>query len=235
MTTPPEAPRTRDPAVAFDEMRGELALLRRAIERLAAERAEAPDYSESLGQITASLASTRKTLRAILERPALELTPEVMGARIHAAADQVRRADKSALAEALAALTRATGALNDWIESARQASVQNWRLIQAALAGLVGGAVLWAVTPGVVAGLAPQSWGWPERLAALTLGGDPWIAGERLLAIGDPGRWQAMVRAKRLADDNAPAIEACATAARKEGKPVRCVVTFDPRVVPSPR
>ena len=113
--------------------------------------------------------------------------------------------------------------------------MQNRRLIQVGLAGLIGGAILWAAVPGAVAGLAPASWGWPERLATLTLGGDPWTAGERMLAVADPGRWRAVLQARRLADDNGPAIAACPTAAGKGGKAARCQIMVVPEVAPTPR
>jgi len=217
-----------DPAeAAFARMQGEMALLRRAIETMAAERAalEIPDYGATLGQIAADLAATVKAVGAMAGSPALRMTPKAFIAEIDVVAADARRADRAALATAAAALTKATEGLRSWVESARQASLQNWRLIQIGFAGLVSGAILWAAVPGAVAGLAPQSWGWPERLAAYSLGGDPWRAGEQMLAVADPARWQALAGAKRLTDDNAPAIVACAWAARKTGKPVRCQVT----------
>ena len=45
-------------AEAFEAVRGEVALLRRAVERLAAERAELPapkDYDETLGRIAQAI------------------------------------------------------------------------------------------------------------------------------------------------------------------------------------
>jgi hypothetical protein len=232
------APDPADPAeAAFARMQGEVALLRRAIEAMAAERAtqEIPDYGVTLGQIAADLAETMTAVGAMAESPALRMTPKSLTTEIDAVAADVRRADHAALSAASAALTNATGDLGGWIESARQASVQNWRLIQVGVAGLVGGAILSASVPGAVAGLAPQSWGWPERLAALSLGGDLWNAGERMLAIADWVRWRAVEHAKHLADDNAPAITACATAAAKGGRPVRCQVMVGSEASPPPR
>ena len=54
-----------DPAaVAFEAMRSELALLRRAVEGLAVERgaADVPDYSETLGVISKTLPQPRSGL-----------------------------------------------------------------------------------------------------------------------------------------------------------------------------
>ena len=232
------APNPGDPAeAAFARMQGEVALLRCAIEAMAAERAglETPDYGPTLGQIAADLAATVDAITALEGSPALQLTPQALAGQIVTAAAGARQADHAALAAASATLTRATGDLNGWMESARQTTLQNWRLIQVGLAGLVGGAILGAAGPGAAARIAPRSWGWPEALAARALGLSRWDAGERMLAIADPGQWRAVVQAKRLTDDNAPAIAACATTARKTGKPVRCQVTIGPQAAPPPR
>jgi hypothetical protein len=225
------APGPVDPAeAAFARMHGEVALLRRAIEAMAAERAglEIPDYGATLGQIAADLAATTKASVAVAASPALRMTPKALAAEIDAVVVDARRADRVALTTASAALTKATEDLSGWIDSARQASLQNWRLIQVGIVGLVAGAILWAAVPGAVARLTPAVWGWPERLAAFSLGGDPWNAGEQMLAVADPGRWQAVAGAERLADNDAPAIAACATAARRGGKPVRCQIMVRP-------
>jgi hypothetical protein len=232
------APDPADPAeAAFARVQGEVALLRRAIEAMSAERAaqEIPDYGATLGQIAADLAETMTAVGAMAESPAMRMTPKVLIAEIDAVAANTQRVDRANLAAASAALTKATRDLGGWVDSAREASVQNLRLVQVGLAGLVGGAILWAAVPGVIASLAPESWGWPERLAAFSLGGDLWNAGERMLAAADPGRWQAVVHAKRLADGNGTAIAACAAAARKGGKLVRCQVMVNPGVSSMPR
>ena len=73
-----------DAAEAFEAMRGELALLRRAVEGLAVERAhiDIPDYSETLGRMqqgvdgaTGRLDHIGKMLAAV---PVMAMTPEQM-------------------------------------------------------------------------------------------------------------------------------------------------------------
>ena len=78
-----------DPAeAAFARMQGEVALLRRAIEAMAAERAalEIPDYGATLGQIAADLAATTKAVGAMAGSPALRMTPKALVAEIDAVA-----------------------------------------------------------------------------------------------------------------------------------------------------
>ncbi|MGH7023130.1 MAG: DUF6118 family protein, partial [Caulobacteraceae bacterium] len=143
---------------------------------------------------------------AILERPALELTPEVMAARIHAAADQVRQADSAALAAAGARLDQAADQMRETAGTVLAASDQRRRLALAGFGGALAGAVLWSLIPGGIARLAPESWRWPEALAARTLGLSRWDAGVRLLATTDPLRWRDMVLA------------ACPPVVKKAGK-----------------
>ena len=86
-----------DPAEAFDRLRAaiegqdrELALLRRAVEGLAAERAhiDVPDYSETLGRMQQGVDATAERIAAINDviarSPALAMTPEQMAQRIAA-------------------------------------------------------------------------------------------------------------------------------------------------------
>jgi len=102
-----------DPAEAFDRLRAivegqdrELALLRRAVEGLAAERAhiDVPDYSETLGRMQQSVDATADRIAVINDviahSPALAMTPEQMAQRIAAAGNTARREDQAALAKA---------------------------------------------------------------------------------------------------------------------------------------
>jgi hypothetical protein len=60
---------------------------------------------------------------------------------------------------------------------------------------MVVGALLWAIVPCAVARMAPASWGWLEKMAAKAMGRDLWDAGERMMMVGDPDRWQVLVAA----------------------------------------
>src|SRR3546814_18493054 len=69
----------------------------RAVEHMAAERLsiEIPDYNPTLEKTNAHLAGITKRLKAIEDAPALDMTPENMGARISAAARQAREDDRA--------------------------------------------------------------------------------------------------------------------------------------------
>ncbi len=179
-----------DPAAAaFEALRREVALLNVAVAGLAAERVSAPDYSETLGELSKGVTVAVGRLGKVLTSPALALSPAEVARQIAAAGDEARRQDRAALTQAQEGLRRATGDLDGWIDRARLASAQNWRLLQVALAGLLVGAILGVLLPGVVARAAPERWAWPERMAAHVLRRDLWSAGERLLQTADAGRW----------------------------------------------
>ena len=90
-------------AQAFENLRAEVSLMRRAVERLAAERgemADAPDYSETLGVISRNLSATAQRVDALVKSPALSLTPDEITQQIGAAGYMVRREDQRLFAAA---------------------------------------------------------------------------------------------------------------------------------------
>lgn len=202
-----------DPAaVAFEALRREVGLLHAAVAGLTAERASVPDYSETLGEIAKGVAIAVARMGKLASSPALSLSPAEVTQQITAAGSNARQHDSAALRQAQETLQRAAGDLRGWIESARLASVQNWRLVQAALAGLVGGAVLGATLPAVVTQVAPGQWAWPEKTAAGVLHRDMWSAGERMLSVANPERWRAGEAARRIADQNPELFARCVRA-----------------------
>lgn len=218
-----------DPAaMAFDALRREVALLNVALSGFAAERASAPDYSEALGDIAEGVRVALGRLGQLAASPVLALTPAEMARQTMVAGEAARREDHAALQQAQERFQRAAGDLRGWIETARLASAQNWRLLQAALVGVVGGAVLAVSLPAIVVEAAPEPWAWPEKRAAALLKRDMASAGARLLAVADPDGWRTMQAAQALLDDNRTIITRCAQAAIKLGRPTRCVIVLKP-------
>ena len=142
------------------------------------------------------------------------MRPSQMAREITQASEAARLQDRAVLHQALDALADAARDLRGWIETARLAELQNLRLVQAAAAGLVVGAVLSACLPVVIAQAAPQHWAWPEKRAAGVLKRDMASAGERLLAVAHPQGWRAMQTARLIVDDNRAVIARC-------GRPTR--------------
>jgi hypothetical protein len=98
-------------ARAFEDLRGEVSLLRRAIEGLTAERGDQPDYGPTLESLAASNDELRKWARKISERPALQLTPQQIGQDIEAVTSRFRQLDRQELEAELARLAGAIEAV----------------------------------------------------------------------------------------------------------------------------
>ena len=209
---------------AFARVEGELALLRRAVERMAVERAEVPeqpDYSETL----AGMVQRADALVAAARDGA---TPRHVVDRIVAAGGDTRAEDRRTIATAAAELKDAIRVLQGVTASARRGDEQNRWLMWTAIGGVVLGMVLWAAFAGVVARAVPASWQWPEKMAAQTLGGTKWEGARRLAAASYPDTWNAMVAGMIMGQVNQVALERCQKAANKAGEPVRCTVRIKP-------
>ena len=86
-----------DPAAeAFARLEGELALMRRAVQHLAAERAYIviPDYGPTLTDMAKRMSTISESLKGMAGHPAMQMTPDSIGNRIAAAAEAARRSDQ---------------------------------------------------------------------------------------------------------------------------------------------
>ena len=169
---------SNDPASAFEALRGEISLSRRAVEGLTAERQSAPNYKPTL-------AAMAERLAAIEHSPAIQLTPEVMKAEVVHIAEQASAKDRETIARTSANLLDTLGIVYGLIERAFTADRQNRWLLATGIAGLLGGILLWSAVPGIVARALPPNWHVPERIAARTLRLDMRDAGKRLIVLGD--------------------------------------------------
>lgn len=221
-----------DAAAAFEALRREVALLNVAMAGLAAERAGAPDYSETLGEIAKGVSVAVGRLGKVMNSPALALSPADLARQIAAAGDEARRQDRAAVHQAQEALQRSTRDLAEWTDRARLASVQNWRLVQAAAIGAVAGAILYATIPTMVVNAAPAAWTWPERRASHMLRRDMWAAGERLLQTANPYRWQDSRYGSTIIAQNRDALEKCAREARPTKRPRTCLIQLESERLP---
>ncbi|GBQ50950.1 DUF6118 family protein [Komagataeibacter europaeus] len=233
-----------DPAEAFDQLRAviegqdrELALLRRAVEGLAAERAhiDVPDYSETLGRMQQGVNATAERIAVlndvIARSPALAMTPEQMAQRIAAAGNAARREDQAALAKAGEDKARIMAELRAVAGSAWTRAEQKNRQLWFGLGGMAAGILAWAILPGLVAReVAPASWQWPERIAARTLDLPRWEAGQRMMESASPTAFRAIVGADRIVTANREAVEGCSKVAARKRETVRCTI----KVAPAP-
>jgi hypothetical protein len=218
-------------AEAFEEVRAEVTLLRRAIERLAAERAEVPelpDYSETLGRITKGLNAALHRIDVLAKAAEDGVAPRYVADRIVAAGANARADDQRTIATARQGLEDATRALHGFVVSARRGDEQNRWLAFVAIGGLLLGMVLWAVLAGVVARAAPASWLWPEKMAARTLDMPMWEGGQRMMRAASPGAFAAIAAGDQIVTANRKALEGCRKRANKAHEEVRCAVNVAP-------
>ena len=212
---------------AFARLDGRIALLSRAVEHLAAERAniDIPDYSSTLGQMNARLAAITQALAGISGKPAMQWTPEDIAGRIDAAAEKSRRADAATLKEAREVHLAAAKAMRALIPIAHEGRKQRKRLLEAAGGGVLAGCLLWAILPGVILRALPTGWHMPESMAAHIVGESTlWDAGARMMRAGDPQAWRTLTVAIEIWRDNSASLGACRQKADKSEQPVRCTI-----------
>ncbi len=217
-----------DPAAeAFARLEGELALMRRAVQHLAAERADIviPDYGTTLTDMAKRLGAISRGINTIADHPAMQLTPDCLGARIEAVAESSRRSDHDRIKQAQTDMDHATRDLRSLTAKARTAGEQRQQLFQVAGGCVLAGIFLWSFLPGTIARTMPESWHWPERIATRMVGAPSiWDAGARMMQAGDPQAWNALLHAADIQRDNREAIEACKKSATTSQQPVRCTV-----------
>jgi hypothetical protein len=185
-------------ADAFDRLRGEVALLRRAVEGLVSDAAAPVDYSPTLAELSDSIAEVGAQAAALSERPLLALAPEQLGSLFQIAAAKVLAKPVAALERERAALREAAEALRIERQAADRRS-QSWRRWAGLVgAGAVCGIFVWSLLLGPLVRILPPRWAVPERLASATLALPMGPAGERLLLHGDPARWEALQVVNRL-------------------------------------
>lgn len=218
-----------DPAAdAFERLRLEVALLRRAVEGLAADAGAEPiDYSPTLARLSKALAEVNTQVRALGEQPVLALAPDQLGSLFQTAAARVLARPVVTLEREQAVLSQATEALR----AARQADMARAgsRRRTAGLLGVgaLAGALLWGLLLGPLARMLPASWAAPERLAAATLAQPMPLAGERLLSRGDPQTWEIVRLVRRLPDRQRSELGRCISS-RDPAKAKSCTLKLRP-------
>jgi hypothetical protein len=216
-----------DPAaLAFDKLRREVTTLRLAIERMTdePEKIEIPDYNDTLSKIAQRTGMLAKHLAELKDAPALATTPNETAREIVAAGTTARAEDHAALGRAISAFDHAEKSITSSLASARTAQEQENRLKRVSINCLIAGMIIWAILPGMIIRAMPESWQLPERMAAWAIGGEPWEAGQRILAYADRARWQLHWVIDDETDDGRKALTNCQKAAGALPKTKRCMV-----------
>jgi hypothetical protein len=236
MATSPESGQAQapdDPAtVAFEALRKEVALVSSAVAGLAAERAAnaSPDYSETLAKIVRACVATAANLKMLAAMPALQLTAQDWARKIASAAEEARRTDQETLTQARDAFRQAAHDITAKLTSARSADHQRQWLLWAGAAGFFAGMLLLAIGIGPVVRAMPESWHWPESIAASILRLDREAAGARLIEATDPDRWRDIVFGFGIVSDNRDALDRCKKGSTPTKASVRCAIEIKTEV-----
>lgn len=220
-------PEQETAAQAFARLDGRIAIMARAVEHLAAERAsiDIPDYSATLGQMNSRMVAFAQSLAAIAEKPAMQLTPEGLAARMDAAAKKSRATDSATLQEAREGHQEAVRTIRSLVGVISSSHEHRRHLIWAVSSGLVAGCLVWSILPGAFLRALPASWHMPESMAAHIIGEETlWDAGARLMRAGNPDAWQGLTDAVQMRRDNLDAITRCEQEALKARRPTRCTI-----------
>ena len=136
-----------DAARAFENLREEVASLRRGIELVyqQGQDAKSVDYSLTLGSMAKSLQAVQGRLEAIESKPALAMTPEVYRERIEAMGQVAGQVAGRALSEGAAAQNEATRELKETLGRARSKRGQREWLVVVGVLGVMVGILLWTL------------------------------------------------------------------------------------------
>ena len=224
--TPEEHYEAHDPAQAFEDLRAEVSVMRRAVEALpgAWEENQPPDYSPDLGRIAKGLAVVAAQLDAINKHPALTMTPEQHRHAIAQAGNGLMREAAQKFDQAADETRRERQQLANLIGSARRQDEQrNWLWWTGGISfgvALILGLVLSPYLASVF------FWGsWQTGVAATVMNADRWDAGVALMQAGNPEEWGNAVNAWNLVRANQKGIAACSEEAGKTKKDQRCTIT----------
>ncbi|WP_058716296.1 hypothetical protein [Sphingomonas sanguinis] len=177
MTQTPDQP-TGETALAFEDLRAEISLLRRAVEGLTAARDRMPDYTPTLGSMMAQLKTTQEALHRIERSPAVALTPVELTKEIVSAAANARAEDARKLDEARDTIARSIGRIDGIVERGQSVEGQSRLLRRSCAATALATLLLWSILPGAIARSLPASWHVPEWMAGRIVGSEHVNSGE---------------------------------------------------------
>jgi hypothetical protein len=210
-----------DPAQAFEDLRAEVSVLRRAIEAMPTAMREnrPPDYSQDLAIIGKGLDEVGEQLETVLKSPALIRSPEEQGQAIAVAgANLIREAAQRfdrATQEAERERSRLSGLIGQVWAQDRQFRMLCWTGGAALALGLL-------LSP-IVAGFMP--FGLNARVAALVMREDRWTAGGDLMRTANPQAWARFIADARFISENRETVDACRAALARTGKTQHCAMT----------
>jgi hypothetical protein len=214
-----------EPAQAFEDLRAEVSVLRKAIEALpdALDRNRSPDYSPDFAVIGQGMDAIGVSLENLQKHPALKMTAEQHGAAIANAGGALIREAVQKFDLAAQGADRECYNITNLIGTVRSKADQRFCLTIAVAIGLVVG---FGVFPVV---MRTMPFGINSAMAAVIMHANRWDAGMALMKAGNPDGWARLAADADLVSANREKITDCRTAAAKAKKEQRCAIT-----VPAP-
>jgi hypothetical protein len=211
---------TSDPARAFEDLRAEVSVLRKAIEVLpdALDRNRAPDYSPDFAVLGQGMDAIGAALEILQKHPALRMTPEQHGAAVAQAGSTLIREAVQRFDHATQEADRERYNLAKIIGVAKSKSDQRAWLAIAAAIGLVAGL---GVFPFV---MRAMPFGLDSATAAVIMRANKWDAGMALMKAGNPSGWTQLTADANLVSANREKIAACQKSAEKTRSDERCTI-----------
>lgn len=209
-----------DPARAFEDLRAEVSVLRKAIEVLpdALDRNRAPDYSPDFAVLGQGMDAIGSALGNLQKHPALRLTPEQHGSAVAQAGSALIREAVQRFDNATQESERERYNLAKVIGLARSKSDQRFWLAIAAAIGLVVG---FGIFPFVMRAVP---FGLDSATAAIIMHANKWDAGMALMKAGNPDGWEQLTADASLVSANRSRIADCRAAAAKEKREQHCTI-----------
>ena len=210
-------------AAAFARLGRELELLRGAVGQLAAgrdDRLELPDYTETLGHMAKAIAATAARVDVLAKAAEDNVTPRHVADRIVAASAGARDEDR----RVIRGLEDVTRQLQGYVVSARAGDEQNRWLAWSMVAGTIMGIVLWTLLAGPILRATPDSWHWPEKIAAHMLFMPMWEGGQAMMRAASPEALADMQSGYQIFIANREAIETCRKRTNRARETVRCTI-----------
>lgn len=216
----PEQHNAADPAQAFEDLRAEMSVLRKAVEALPAAIRDnrPPDYAQDLAVIGKGLDDIGVQIEALQKYPALRMTPEQQG-------HSIANAGSALIREAAQKLDRAT----------RDADRERYNLAQ--MVGTIRGKQdqrFWLMIVGVIAFVIgftafpfvsrAMPFGMNADIAAAIMEADQWDAGIALMKSGNPAGWGQLAADANLVSTNRAKITDCRKRATKAKEDERCTI-----------
>ncbi len=218
-----------DATRAFEGLRAEITVLRRAVEAIepVLRDNQAPDYSPTLGALAKSLDAIASRIEAIETHTGATVSAEVARREIARVYDASLRPARGDLERATREVLDAAHALHGARGRTRTHEEQRAWIISTAAIGAAVGLLAFPLLVFPLARFLPFG-NLPDSLAASALGTDRWNAGTALMSRADPGRWTDLVEGYTAAHAAGGDLKACLDAAQKVGREQRCTVTVRP-------